>query len=360
MVMVMASALGTSSVLGCTEGPEVSTGVSAIGECETEWVCGSNSPEIDHYGFHELNLEGVKNQQHFAIESRNGEAQIYKDGEPYLLKVLDSRIYGFSAKGELSGQALVGAEIHVLREGQLEYNIRIESVREINYAVGTGTLDSYRLSWFDDKHPADAKRSVCKPPVILTEPSKLISGWFEAVRRGVGGQELLGMNFEETLVFEGDRFDAASMTMAQEADPRWFNLGCAGHTLAKMHLTRNTIASGAEAYGAKHHERQATLKMLVADYCGDGTPFTVAGEQLRWMGGEITYFTRPQTLEARWGSDGAKCLHEPRLRNTSSTLAPQLFGNDIDQAIASQCSIPRCEDLDVMALEGSPRISGNP
>lgn len=76
------------------------------------------------------------------------------------------------------------------------------------------------------------------------------------------------MELDEAIVFETDRFDAASKTMDPVGDPRWFNIGCAGHTLAKMHLTRNTIASGAAAHGVSANDRQATLKMLVADYCG--------------------------------------------------------------------------------------------
>ena len=367
LAVAMLVACGASGGLGCVEAASESVKQSAIGECETEWVCGSNSPQIDHYGFHELHLEGEVNRERFSLATTGGQAKIIKGGQRYTLKVVDSRIYGVDGSGgaSISGTALIGAEIVVLYRGRPEYSIRIDGVREISYAVEpTGSkLEAYNLSWFNQKNPIDSKRSICATPVILPEPSmfsELGQVDASAVRRGPGGDEMLGMRAGETVVFEGDRFDAASMTMAKDAMALWINFGCAGHTLAKMHLTRNTIASGAEAYGAKHHERQATLKMLVADYCGDGTPFTVAGEQLRWMGGLVGYYTRPQTLEARWDSKGAVCLNDPRLRRTTSALAVQLFGNDIDAAIASQCAIPQCGNPDVLQLDGQPRISGNP
>ena len=56
----------------------------------------------------------------------------------------------------------------------------------------------------------------------------------------------------------------ASLTLNSRADSGWFNIGCAGHTLSKMYLTRNTLASQ-DAMSGQWEERQATLKMLTAD-----------------------------------------------------------------------------------------------
>lgn len=362
--LAMAISFSAGGLLSCTEQEPVeeSTVVGAIGDCDTDWVCGSNSPEIDHYGFHELHLEGEKNLEKMEIVTAGGLAQIYKAGVGYTLKVIDSRMYGFDKNGwpALAGAQLVGAELRLLHDGAESYTIRIEAVRPIPYAVGSQEdgLDAYSLSWHDSSNPPDGKRLICEPPTLL----KLRS----VSRPPAGSDELLGMRPGETVVFEGDRIDARSKTMSELPNTTWFNFGCAGHTLAKLHLTRNTIASRSADYGITGKDRQATLKMMVGDYCGDGRAFTVAGEPLRWKGGLVNFYTFPSSLEARWTNEGATCLNEPRLRVTSSPLAVQLFGPDIDAAIADHCLqvsgrvIPACTDLNVNNFDGAARVSGNP
>jgi hypothetical protein len=356
--------LSAGSLLGGCEVQET-TMMSAIGgdQCYPSWTCGSNSPEIDHYGFHELNLEGAPNGEKVQIISSNRQAQIWKSGRAYALKVIGSKIYGYAKdRPALYGANLVGAEIRMLAAGEDGYTIRIDAVRDMHYAVGsqTDTLGAYALSWYGVNQTPDSKRSLCAAPTILTAAAKAPKESTAVIIYPPGNGELLGMQPNETLVFEGDRFDVRTKTMSETADAQWFNLGCAGHTLAKMHLTRNTIASSSASYGITGKERQATLKMLVADYCGDGSTFTVAGEPLRWRGGLVGFYTFPSSLEARWTNEGAACLYEPRLRHTTSTLAAQIFGPDIDKAILDHCSIPMCSDLDVTNFDGAMRVSGNP
>jgi ADYC domain len=364
LAMVLFSASSLLGGCGVQESAVEST--VEIGQCDTDWVCGSNSPEIDHYGFHELNLEGSPNLERFQIVGSNGLAQIWKSGRAYTLKVIGSKIYGYyGGRVALYDANLVGAEIRILRDGISGYTIRIDAVRDMRYAVGSQTdvLGAYSLSWYGFNDAPDSKRSICAPPTILPAAAAAAKTPKESTAVIIyppGNGELLGMQPNETVVFEGDRFDARAKTMTDRANVQWFNLGCAGHTLAKMHLTRHTIASGSDGYGISGKDRQATLKMMVADYCGDGTPFTVAGEPLRWKGGLVYFYKFPSVLEARWTSEGATCLYEPRLRSTTSTLAPQIFGPDIDKAIRDHCTIPRCSDPDANNFAGSLRVSGNP
>lgn len=367
--LALVLSLSAAGLLSCSaEEPEESTAVRALGDCDTDWVCGSNSPEVDTYGFHELHLEGEPNREKAQIETDNGLAKIVKNGKTYVLKVIGSKIYGVQrGTTVLYDAGLVGAEIPLLIDGK-SYQLRIETARDIRYAVGSQTevLGAYTLSWYDQSRPANGKRTICAAPTILsaaataTKATASDAGSNIIVRPPPGGDELLGMRSGESVVFEGDRFDARAMTTAEVGDALWFNLGCAGHTLAKLHLTRNTIAGGAASYGISGKDRQATLKMMAADYCGDGTKFTVAGEPLRWRGGLVDFYTFPSSLEARWTNEGATCLNEPRLRHTTSTLAPQIFGPSIDAAIAAHCAIPKCSDLDVTHFEGASRVSGNP
>jgi hypothetical protein len=357
--------LSTGGLLGCAAEEPAQSRISAALECDTEWVCGSNSPEIDHYGFHELHLEGLKNLQGFEIISQDGLAQIYKGGVGHKLKVLGSRIYGFDSKGNvtLSGTGLVGAEIRLLHHGAASYTIRIESVRPIYYALGSqeDPFEAYSFSWFDNGNPPDGKRLICEPPTLLPEPLGGSGLTTRSASRPPNADELFGMRPGETVVFEGDRIDSRNKMFGTTFNTTWINFGCAGHTLAKLHLTRHTRASNSEAYGITHMDRQATLKMMVADYCGDGTPFTVAGERVRWKGGLMGFYTTPSSLEARWTSQGAACLGEPRLERTSSPLADQLFGPDIAAAVLAHCpNLPRCKNNDVNNFDGSLRVSGNP
>lgn len=274
---------------------------------------------------HELNLDGLSNAQGIALETGGAAAKITKGLVEYELTVSGSRIVGTRpGSPPLTGGALVGAELRLNKNGQTHL-ITIDTVRTISYsyAIGSpGTLEAYRFSWIDSAQQPSVRHSLC-----ANSPEAPI--------------ELFSMELDEAIVFETDRFDAASKTMDPVGDPRWFNIGCAGHTLAKMHLTRNTIASGAAAHGVSANDRQATLKMLVADYCGTGKAFTVAGEPLRWKGGAMTsFYTPPVSLEARWTHQGAACLNVPRLRDTSSPLAPELWP-DLDAAVAVECSIRR-------------------
>jgi hypothetical protein len=145
------------------------------------------------------------------------------------------------------------------------------------------------------------------------------------------------------VVFEGDRIDATARTVKPAAEDRWFNIGCARHTLSKMRLTRNTLHTVADA---DWRPVQTALKMLSADYCGNGTALTVPGMPILWQqhaspgGGStigMTYRVQPQpgSLEARWNENGAVCLDTPRLAVHPDPQFPDV-GQSIQQACAAR------------------------
>jgi ADYC domain len=345
---------------GCADPDQLSSTESAI-VCEP-YVCGQNSPEIDHYGFHDLNLSGKPNIAGIRLHAPDGRAQIYKGTSSYDLVIEDSRILGVK-KGVvvLSGQDLRGAEIQLYLGLIPDYRIRIDAVRTIAYRVGPAdTLETYSLSWYGPKNTPDSKRNICTPPVVAAlaaTPSSTTLGSTSRSSRPPGDE--FGMFSYESLVFEGDRINAATKTMEPLRDNSWFNIACQGHTLAKLHLTRHTMASRAEQLGINHEQRQSTLKMLVADYCGKGDSFTVAGEPLAWQGGLVSFSASLGRFEARWTSKGATCLHEPRLLVTQSPLAQQLFP-DIAAAIRNSCDVPLCSNLDPYDSENAAVVSVNP
>lgn len=98
----------------------------------------------------------------------------------------------------------------------------------------------------------------------------------------------------------------------------WLTLACEGSALAKMALLNYGPQSDFDGLGnaATADQRQATLKMITADYCGVGESFTVDGAQLYWRnrddnvsGGWISN----AALEALWDENGATCLDSTRL-----------------------------------------------
>jgi hypothetical protein len=101
-----------------------------------------------------------------------------------------------------------------------------------------------------------------------------------------------------------------------------FLIGCAGHAIAKQHLTGHTkAASHYLLWTTTINQRTANLKMLTGDYCGNGTPFTVAGEKIKWQDewgyyntvNDPSYIPMTKVLEARWDENGAICMNMPRV-----------------------------------------------
>jgi ADYC domain len=301
----------------------------------------SNSDEVIHYGIAEVNVKGVANAQGATLKTSLGRAQIYTaDGAAYDLQVKNGKILG-TRHGVVmvAGQQLVGSKLVVMHDSTALFDIHITGVREAVYPIGApDPLELYVMMW--SVPGGTPGKNVC-------------NGYGEHLDRF----DLMSMHPEETLVFEGTRIDPHTMTVSQTIDADWFSFGCAGHTLAKLRLTRNTAPDNLD-----WTSRQATLKLLVADYCGIGMPFTVAGVPLRWKGGQMYYFTTPVEVEARWTETGATCLSNPRLLQLDppSDLYPDPWA-----AIQAGCQNllpPPCvgPDLDPDTMGTSLRISALP
>ena len=159
------------------------------------------------------------------------------------------------------------------------------------------------------------------------------------------------------VVFEGDRVDSLAKTVTG-IDTGWFNIGCAGHALAKLHLTGHTQGAQVGAgYVTSVAERTTMLKMITGDYCGEGIPFTVAGVDLTWRDHRSWMGFDPldASTEARWTPDGASCLNEPRLASNPTDLGSKTF-EDVGKAIAEMCpKLQKCG-----APQGEHMVSGNP
>lgn len=347
--MLCALALGTLGSLGCVQ-PEEQLGATEQAEIECDtWICGSNSPILGGLRFHELNIAGLLNTEGFSI------LNFSKAGTPYELSVERGRIIGRSGSLMIHGSGLVGAQLKV-RRGIQVFAIRISGVHVMqSYARMIGTtraIETYFL-----------------------EAAEYLNGQLADFRNLCGNvpspyhADLLGMTNTHALVFEGDRISKTAKTIDLVADPSWFNLGCAGHALAKLAINTHTYAAKvAYGFATTTDERQAFLKMLTADYCGKGRTFTISGQRVQWRDahGYTQYASDPVNLEleARWGANGATCLDTPRLIANPSVNGAAIFGDasDILDAIQAECdgALPPSCAGGVTNLGGEYLVSANP
>jgi hypothetical protein len=321
--------------------------------CEYEWRCGGNSPVVDvHAGrveFHDLNLGGLPNDAGLVLETVNGRAQLWLGGAPHDLYIGGDGLFAPDGYGGyLEGAALAGGELLMFDSAGEKMWLRIADARTMTYPFPEGSADPltvYKLEVLTDS--AGAYRNLCANPTEY---------------------DAMGMLPDEALVYGGDRFDTYFKTIHPLAGENWLNIGCAGHTLAKLHLTRNTTASQVgSANQTTHDERQAAFKLLTGDYCGTGVSFTLPGQSLQWMGegyqakNEYNAWLPHDQIEARWDANGATCLSVPRLEWSSLADAPTTFP-DVRKMIDVECAnagivLDKCDPDKSTELDGKSWVS---
>lgn len=305
------------------------TGALGVKDCD-DWICGSNSPVIDGLGFHELNLDGAFDSDGFRL----GYVEVNEIPTAKLTVV--NGVIGFATLG--TGQPFYpgpGDDVQIqIFYKTVEYRMRIFKTNPHTpfWATLGGAnpgFTSYIIQW----NQPSANRD-----------------WAYLCQH----TDAPDLDQYYATVFEGERIVADTKRIASY-NPRWFNIGCAGSTQAKLQLTGHTQAAERQGFSTTLPERQTMIKMLSGDYCGTGKPFTVAGQPLHWTDDHGTMhlpLSQEETLEAEWGPDGAVCLKKPRVLANPTPLDVEVFGNDngqIDQAmfltsIADECgrTLPPC------------------
>lgn len=347
---------------GCMNGEAVEPNTADVQQdfqlCDG-WLCGTNSPQIAEFGFWELNAPPVLGTPGLANNVGMQVVGFVQANTWYLPRVSRGKLTAVRDAITLSGNALVGGWFY-LRNGSRAFKIRIAEVGSVDSWAQPPTLlphivlESYKLDWTElvNGNWGDF-RDVCKNPPSRDSGDLLT---------------MTGANIYRTLLFEGDRIDA-NKKLDTGVDNSWFNLGCAGSALAKMALTGHTQAAvNAGTFLTTLSERQTMLKMLAADYCGDGMPFTVPGQPLNWEDdhGTMKLLSQPAqlALESRWTEKGAACLDKPRVDAHPTSLSTQVFGGIIpvyDQ-VQSHCPLqmpPPCADPS-LALGGYHLLSATP
>lgn len=330
------------------------------GGCD-DWGCGMNSPEIDHLGMHDLHgvVGGTPNANGFVV---TGIEKRTCGGSPITCTTTKyDRVYSANGElrasgssGSLGGGAIVGLVIRVANSAN-KYVITVaEKGRNVKMwakITGTEQWPVYNLKW-DVDHGEGQKnewKGICTRPPLD------------------GNSELLGMNGFHSVVFENDEIDAAAkVVVGTRPEKHWFNIGCAGHAIAKLLLTGNTSAADAKfGFTSSFDDKTAALKMITADYCGKGFPFTVAGQPLAWA--DRNYWNKyPMGFsgmkEAEWTSSGVSCLNKPRVYANPTALGTATFPDlalDIKAACGGKLP-PPCKDDDAYNHNGAFYLSSNP
>jgi hypothetical protein len=150
------------------------------------------------------------------------------------------------------------------------------------------------------------------------------TGWAPLCGDGVRAIPLAGRwNYGQGVPGGGDHIDASGV----------FTFACENAALGKCvnfgYAPWRELTSGGTL--AAHH--QACTRMVRADYCGDGTSFTLNGTPINiYDGVGIQADTETMAFEAEWTAEGAACLSG---RRRESTGVP---------ACAASLAIPDCGD----------------
>lgn len=270
--------------------------------CPT-WRCGFNSAEVNGRSIRELNLDGAANADGLQIVGFLAPAGLLGN---YKLDVEgDALIARNSSGATLRGAQLIGATILVKGPGLLALPtlITVLGYQEIDsWAAGAPKVPTYALLYPDLG--------------ALLGVSNVCSG------------DLLDTLASAATVIGGETYDLDAKTV-NPGQKRWLTIACAGSAAAKMRL----LGYGPQSSATTPDQRQATLKMITADYCGGGESYTANGTLVHWANedGSVAPSSTetPGEVEAVWNEDGALCLGSPRIAGTT-----------VD------CSLPSCEGFE--------------
>jgi hypothetical protein len=275
----------------------------------TNWRCGYNTSEINGKSLQELHLGGLPNDDGVKLVGFLPPAGLLLN---WTLGVEGDALVargGLFGNQTLRGNQLIGGTMLVRISVGLTVPVIIAGYDEVDSWASNGEpVAAYALVYADLAQPL-LQRSICKGTLI--DP-------LEAA----------------VVVLAGERYDLDSKTVIGGQNG-WITLACAGSAAAKMALLGYGPHAELEggAAPASIDERQATLKMITADYCGDGHSYTVDGTLLDWENQSGTVTPDPNAelgpSEAIWTADGALCLDTPRV------VDPEEVG----------CELPPCAEF---------------
>ena len=207
----------------------------------------------------------------------------------------------------LSGQALVGAELNGKLDNGESITLRLDALESFTSTVGT-SVPRYLISYTGLNSSTLAhvcgKNDAGEP--IKTIP--LTGRW----------------NFEQGVPDGGSKEENSTLV----------TFACQGFALYKCIDYGYPPWKKVNGVRLNNHH-QACVRMLRADYCGDGRSWTVNGTVINMYDNlGIQLDTETWSLEAEWDIEGARCLSHQRIQSLDT--------------------VPDC------TFERSPAVCGNP
>jgi hypothetical protein len=283
--------------------PQLGT-VSAASGCLPQFGCNLNAKsmpfELDTGPSQQKNANGFRIKEVIPPPPYTGSMTL-------MVPPADDELFGTLASGTLRGSELIGTTI-VITGPTGTWDIRLDDVSRFDFLVGGGQATSYRFTF----KPGNVEHGVWTD--FCPDESESVT---------VEGEQ------HHALVFRGDRYHPKTTQVTESLEP-WINIACAGTAVAKLHLLRHTKAGTHIPYVTTIPERQAMLRMLRADYCGNGGSYTEDGTPLRYAdryhwhpdGIDLTQSWQRALVEAVWDHNGAVCLDLPRLVDPSTISCP--------------------------------------
>ncbi|MDC0722085.1 ADYC domain-containing protein [Nannocystis bainbridge] len=297
---------------GCDD-PEIEDTRLRPYNCPT-WQCGFNAADLNGRSIRELNLDGEPNSDGVRIVGfvaplgLLGGYKLDTDGDALIAR---------NAQGKtLKGAQLFGAIIFVRKDGPLELPIPLT-------VLGYQEVDAW----------ADGAAKVPTYTIVYPDVGALLGV------RNVCSGDLVDALASAVTVISDETYDLTQKTV-NPGQRRWLTLACAGSAAAKMRLMNYSPHTDFDGQGhaSSVAQRQATLKMITADYCGTGHSYTANGTPLQWENQDGTVASPGPygAVEAIWTASGAACLDATRLPD-----------------VEVPCALPSCSEYDGPAGEWS-------
>ena len=265
--------------------------------------CVFNSPSVNDFGAGDMRVDGLPNEDGVSFAGiRSTEGMVYD------LEIIDDEFAAQTSGGLLMGAQLVGWDLLLDTGGDIIPVHIYAAETQASWADGAASFTKYALN-YPSQDPG-IRHNIC--PSYLLDPEIAV-----------------------VTLIRNERYDRAAIEVIPNQTD-WVTLACedeATFKMKRMNYGPNDDFGGAQP--ASVAQRQATLKMITADYCGVGHSFTQQGTPLHWrntannvdscVGGDCT------SIEAVWTENGALCVRNPRL-----------YKNSIEDIRAICPEIPAC------------------
>lgn len=222
------------------------------------------------------------------------------------LRVNGAQLEASTASGSrLRGAALVGAELTGEMDDGSTARVRIDGVRR--GAPSNSELYFYTASLLR----GDAWLPVCQDATGRAVEAIPLSGTWDP-REGVPGGG------------------------SKRRDGETFTFACRGGALAKC------VEGGYHPWKSALHDdlHQTCTRLIRADYCGNGKPFTADGRPINLYDAHgIQTDTHAWTFEAEWTTAGARCVTRERVNALRLELLNARIETGVPECILSRISL---------------------